>query len=122
MEPIRLPDEKEINAAYEGGKEAVLKLFQDAFSVLAERIRKLEDQLAKNSQNSGKPPSSDGFDKPAPRSLRKRSRRKSGGQKGHIGYKLEMVNKPDHIEKYKVAQCAHCQKSKLRNALIAKNP
>lgn len=114
MEPIRLPNEKEINAAYEEGKEAVLKLFQDTIMVMAERIQKLEDQLAKNSRNSGKPPSSDGFDKPAPRSLRKRSRRKSGGQKGHVGYKLEMVAKPDHIKKYKVTQCAHCQKSLKR--------
>ena len=62
MEPIRLPNEKEINAAYEEGKEAMLKLFQDTIGVLAERIQKLEDQLAKNSRNSGKPPSSDGFD------------------------------------------------------------
>ena len=114
MEPIRLPNEKEINAAYEDGKEAVLKLFQDTIMVLAERIRKLEDQLAKNSRNSGKPPSSDGFDKPAPRSLRKRSRRKSGGQKGHVGYKLEMVKKPDHIKKYQVEECAHCQNSLKR--------
>ena len=68
MEPIRLPNEKEIKAAYEEGQEAVLKLFQDTMMSLAERIQKLEDQLAKNSQNSGKPPSSDGFDKPAPRS------------------------------------------------------
>jgi transposase len=75
MEPIRLPNEKEINTAYEEGKETVLKLFQETIMTLAERIQKLEDQLAKNSQNSGKPPSSDGFDKPAPRSLRKRSRR-----------------------------------------------
>ena len=107
MEPRRLPNEKEINAAYEDGKEAVLKLFQDTFIVLAERIQKLEDQLAKNSWNSGKPPSSDGFDKPAPRSLRKRSRKRSGGQKGHVGYQLEMVKKPDHVKKYRVAQCAH---------------
>jgi len=114
MEPIRLPSEKEINAAYEEGKEAVLKLFQDTIVVLAERIQKLEDQLAKNSRNSGKPPSSDGFDKPAPRSLRKRSRRKSGGQKGHVGYKLEMVKKPDHIKKYQVVECAHCQNSLKR--------
>lgn len=111
MESIRLPNEKEIHAAYQEGKEAVLKLFQDTFVILAERIQKLEDQLAKNSRNSGKPPSSDGFDKPAPRSLRKGGRKRSGGQKGHVGYKLEMVKKPDHIKKYKVVECAHCQKS-----------
>jgi transposase len=54
---------------------------------LAERIQKLEDQLAKNSRNSGKPPSSDGYDQPVQRtkSLRKRSKRKSGGQLGHRG-------------------------------------
>jgi len=114
MEPIRLPNQEEINAAYEEGKEAVLKLFRDTFVVLAERIQKLEDQLAKNSRNSGKPPSGDGFDKPAPRSLRKRGRRRSGGQKGHAGYKLEMVKKPDHIKKYKVTQCAHCRNSLKR--------
>ena len=114
MEPMRLPTEKEINAAYEAGKEAVLKLFQDTIAVLAERIQKLEDQLAKNSRNSGKPPSSDGLDKPAPRSLRKRSRKRSGGQPGHVGYQLERVTKPDHIKKYKVTQCAHCQKSLKR--------
>ena len=114
MELIRLPNEKEINAAYEDGKEAVLKLFQDTFVVLAERIEKLEDQIAKNSRNSGKPPSSDGFDKPAPRSLRKRSRKRSGGQPGHVGYKLEMVKQPNHIQKYKVTQCAHCQRSLKR--------
>jgi len=114
MEPIRLPNEKEINTAYEEGKEAVLKLFQDTFVALAERIRKLEDQLAKNSRNSGKPPSSDGFDKPTPRSLRKRSRKRSGGQKGHAGYKLEMVKKPDHIKKHKVVKCAHCHNSLRR--------
>lgn len=114
MEPIRLPNEKEINTAYEEGKEAVLKLVQGTFVILAERIQKLEDQLAKNSRNSGKPPSSDGFDKPAPYSLRKRSRRKSGGQPGHAGYKLEMVKQPDHIETHKVTQCVHCQKSLKR--------
>jgi transposase len=113
-EPIRLPNEKEINAAYEEGKEAVLKLFQDTFVVLAERIQKPEDHLAKNSRNSGKPPSSDGLDKPALRSLRKRGQRSRGGQPGHVGHKLELVKKPDHIKKYKVAHCAHCQKSLKR--------
>ena len=55
MEAIRLPNEKEIHATDEGGKEAVLKLFQDTILVLAERIQKLEDQLAKNRRHSGKP-------------------------------------------------------------------
>jgi len=114
MEPMRLPKEEEIKTAYEAGKEAVVKLFQETFVVLAERIQKLEDQLAKNSRNSGKPPSSDGFDKPAPRSLRKRRRRRSGGQIGHAGHKLEMVKKPDHIELHKVDKCVHCQHSLKR--------
>ena len=51
MESIRVPNQEEINAAYEEGKEAVLKLFQETIMVVAERIQKLEDQLAKNSQN-----------------------------------------------------------------------
>jgi transposase len=114
MERIQLPKEQEINNAYEAGKEAVLKLFQDTFVVLAERIQKLEDQIAKNSRNSGKPPSSDGFDKPAPRSLRKRHRRRSGGQIGHAGHKLEMVKKTDHIQLHKVDECVHCKQSLKR--------
>lgn len=114
MDPIRLPNPEEIKAAYEAGEEAVLKLFEDTFVVLAERIHTLEDQLAKNSRNSGKPPSSDGFDKPQPRSLRQPSRRKSGGQTGHAGHQLKMVAKPDHVKKYKVVQCRHCQKSLKR--------
>jgi transposase len=46
---------------------------------LAERIHKLEDQLGKNSGNSGKLPTSDGYEKPASESPRKRGKKKSGG-------------------------------------------
>lgn len=91
MRPLRLPTEEEVRAAVREGEDAVVSLVASlvkVIEVLAARQQALEDQLAKNSRNSGKPPSSDGFNRPAPKSLRKRSRKKRGGQAGHIGYTL----------------------------------
>ena len=76
----------------------------------AEIIQTLQDQLAKNSGNSGKPPSSDGLKKlPRTRSLRQKTGRKPGGQKGHEGHTLEMRENPEHIERHTVEKCLHCQ-------------
>jgi transposase len=110
MEPLRLPSEEEIKAAYDQGQEAVVALFYSAFHKLAERIQQLEDQVAKNSNNSSKPPSSDGLAK-KPKSLRHKSGKKSGGQPGHPGSTLKAVAKPDHVEIYAVSHCHHCQAS-----------
>ncbi|SCW82983.1 hypothetical protein SAMN04487970_105937, partial [Paenibacillus tianmuensis] len=46
------------------------------------RVKELERKLGQNSNNSSKPPSSNGFDKPAPKSLRGKSGKSSGGQPG----------------------------------------
>ena len=74
-------------------------------------IKELKAQLAKNSRNSGKPPSSDGLKKPAPKSLRPESDRKSGGQTGHDGQTLTQVEAPDFIERHAVTVCRGCARN-----------
>lgn len=115
---------EEIHAAYIQGEAAVQALLEGwmkevlAFTQSVEaRVQALEDQIRKNSGNSGKPPSSDGFNRPAPKSLRKRSRKKSGGQAGHVGYTLKVVEKPEHVEVHQVEQCTHCHSS-LKNVKV----
>ncbi len=49
----------------------IILLLQEQVQELTQRVTQLEDQIAKNSRNSGKPPSSDGINKPKPKSLRK---------------------------------------------------
>jgi len=108
----RLPTHEDIHVAYQQGEEAVVALFDSLIAVileLASRVQKLEDQVAQNSRNSGKPPSSDGLKKPAPRSLRKRSGKKSGGQRGHKGHTLKAIENPQHTQVHRVKQCARCR-------------
>lgn len=57
------------------------------------RLDKLEEQAKKNSNNSNKPPSSDGLTK-APAFSRKRGGRR-GGKVGHKGKTLELTETPD---------------------------
>lgn len=110
MEPLKLPSEAEIRVAARQGEDAVVALVFAAFGKLTQRIQQLEDQVAKNSNNSSKPPSSDGLAK-KPKSLRHKSGKKSGGQPGHPGSTLKAVAHPDHTEVHAVKRCHHCQAS-----------
>jgi len=73
-----------------------------------QRVRQLEEQLAKDSHNSSKPPSSDGLAKPKPKSLRPPSERPTGGQPGHPGRTLRMVEKPERTVRHPVERCSGC--------------
>lgn len=84
-------------------------LLQAQLDKLSQRVRQLEDQVAKNSGNSSKPPGSDGLSKPKTRSLRRSEGRKPGGQEGHEGHTLCMVEEPDHTQMYPLSTCPHCE-------------
>jgi transposase len=79
-----------------------------ALRAALERIAELEARLAKNSRNSSKPPSSDGLAKPAPKSLRRGSGRKPGGQDGHPGSTLSQVVVPDREIPHEPVGCGGC--------------
>lgn len=103
-----------IRAAYRQGEEAVIALVEnllkaqtEAIEKLESRIKVLEDQASRDSQNSSKPPSGDGFKKRT-QSLRTQSGRKSGGQAGHPGSTLEWVEEPDTVEQHRVESCQGC--------------
>ncbi len=76
---------------------------------LNQAIQELKEQINKNSKNSSKPPSSDGYKKPAPKSLRKASGKKAGGQNGHKGNHLAITADPDHIIGHMPSVCEGCQ-------------
>ena len=84
--------------------ELYLDLEERLIEVIAE-VKELREQLNKNSRNSSKPPSSDGYGKPAPKSLREKSGKKPGGQPGHEGRTLKPVEHPDEIIEYKLERC-----------------
>lgn len=99
-----------IRAVYAEGEAAVIALVESLvarINHLEARVEALENQLSKNSRNSSKPPSGDGFGKRT-KSLRAPSERPSGGQPGHPGTTLEWRDAPDAIEIHPVGQCAGC--------------
>lgn len=81
----------------------------EALALIAElRARISELEHGKTSKNSSLPPSKDENGKRKNRSLRERTGKKTGGQPGHKGYKLKMVDNPDRIENHIADYCEQC--------------
>ncbi len=75
---------------------------------LKEKLAKYENP--KNSNNSSVPPSKDENRPFKSKSLRKKTGRKPGGQKGHEGTTLEMVSDPNEIIDHAPEYCKCCGK------------
>ncbi|HEY7975675.1 MAG TPA: IS66 family transposase [Ktedonobacterales bacterium] len=84
---------------------------REQIAALVRRVQELEARLAKDSHNSSKPPSSDGFKRQLPRtrSLRRKTGKKPGGQLGHPGETLHLVAAPDTLVEHCPSVCAICQ-------------
>jgi transposase len=80
-------------------------------------VQELQARLAKDSHNSGKPPSSDGLGRKS-RSLRKKSGKKAGGQIGHRGETLHLVGAPDAVAEHRPANCSNCQAQLSEAAVV----
>jgi transposase len=109
-EPKLNISEAEIRQVYRQGEDAVVELVQgllSRISTLEERLEKVENQLKKDSRNSSRPPSGDGFKKRT-KSLRQPSERSNGGQKGHPGSTLEWREQVDQIVVHPVSECQSC--------------
>ena len=103
--------EKQLERALEiiAMQTAIIEHLTAENELMKARITELERQLGQNSNNSSKPPSSDGFKK-KPKSLRPTGG-KTGGQPGHKGHKLKMTDTPDEIIVHEVCQCGNCHAS-----------
>jgi transposase len=121
-------------AAYGLGSEAVVSLVERLLAEVGEQIERvssrvvaveaenaalrseieaLRGRLVKDSHNSSKPPSSDGPGVPpgptrVPKSLRGVSGRRPGGQPGHPGHHLSLVDQPDVVVVHQPSACGGC--------------
>ena len=108
MSADRRPSYEEL-AAENAELRATVSDCRSVVEVLRAEVAELKRQLGQNSRNSSKPPSSDSpFTKPAPKSLRRKSGRKPGGQPGHPGSTLALVDNPNERQRHEPGPCTGC--------------
>jgi transposase len=100
-ENVRLITENETLRSELREKNAEIEKLTDILSVYKARLNK-------DSSNSSKPPSTDNFAKPSPRSSRKPSGKKPGGQLGHEGHTMSCDDADTTIVELKEGNCGSC--------------
>lgn len=105
--PDRRPSYEELETLV-ASQAALIEELQGQVTELRAEVAELRGRLGQNSRNSSKPPSSDGYEKPSPKSLRRPSGRKPGGQPGHQGRHLKQVERPDEVIRHVPGCCGTC--------------
>ena len=89
--------------------QAQLDVLAAQVAALSAEVAELRARLGQNPRNSSKPPSSEGLGKPAPKSLRKKTRGAEPGRpKGQPGATLQMTDDPDEVRPIEPGCCAGC--------------
>lgn len=81
-------------------------VLENEVTELKKENAELKAKLQSNSQNSHKPPSSDGFKRP--KISKSKSGKSQGAQKGHAGHTLKESDQPGRVVKHHLERCPHC--------------
>ena len=100
---------RQINASLRGEHALLVEQVAQLTSKVSQLLRLLEQKsLKKDSHNSHNPPSQDKGTPKRKQSRRKKSEKKTGGQKGHKGYTLKMRENPEEIIILQSDYCSNC--------------
>lgn len=118
QEKIRQLEEKirrleEANDRLENENNVFRKVLRTAgvdIEKLLEENKELQFRVSMNSTNSSKPPSSDGYMKPKPKSLKVVTGRRPGGQPGHAGHHMVIPHEADQFVDHLPDRCVGCSK------------
>src|SRR5450759_673800 len=104
--PVPQGDWERIPILVQGLIITQIAMLQEQIGRLEAEVARLREQVNQNSQNSSKPPSSDGAGVP-PRPKGEPSGRKAGGQKGHHG-RGRKLKPPEQVQRIVVCKPGIC--------------
>jgi transposase len=95
---------------------AKVETLESENAALRAEVAELRSRLNLNSKNSNKPPSSDGLSKKP--GLPKAPAKKNGGQPGHKGKTLQMVETPDETVVHHAPLCPCCSRTFCQDDVV----